>query len=182
MSEYGVVTAPGEVRMERTLPGPVERVWDYLTASEKRRQWFAGGPMELREGGEVELVFRNGELSGEGEELPEKYRQYEGMVSRGRILRCEPPRVLSFAWFEEDGTDTTVTFELEPLGEEVRLVLTHARLQSREMMTDISIGWHSHLDVLEARLSGRTPPPFWARHAKLEADYRQRMAEVAEPA
>lgn len=36
MSEYGVVTEPGTVRIQRVLPGPIERVWAYLTESEKR--------------------------------------------------------------------------------------------------------------------------------------------------
>ena len=36
-------TAPGEIRIMRTLPGPAERIWTYLTDPEKRRRWFAGG-------------------------------------------------------------------------------------------------------------------------------------------
>jgi hypothetical protein len=31
MSEYGIVTEAGPVRFERLLPGPIERVWAYLT-------------------------------------------------------------------------------------------------------------------------------------------------------
>ena len=42
---------PGEIRIMRTLPGPIERVWTYLTDPAKRAKWFAGGPMELRAGG-----------------------------------------------------------------------------------------------------------------------------------
>jgi len=30
------------------LPGPIERVWEYLTDPDKRARWFAGGPMEPR--------------------------------------------------------------------------------------------------------------------------------------
>ena len=40
--------APGEIRIMRTLPGPIERIWTYLTDPAKRAKWFAGGPMELR--------------------------------------------------------------------------------------------------------------------------------------
>ena len=36
MSEYGIVTEAGAVRFERLLPGPIERVWAYLTQSDKR--------------------------------------------------------------------------------------------------------------------------------------------------
>jgi DNA-binding transcriptional ArsR family regulator len=51
MNDYGVVTEPGTVRLERVLPGPIERVWAYLTESVQRRKWLAVGPMELRVGG-----------------------------------------------------------------------------------------------------------------------------------
>ena len=36
MDDHGVVTAPGTLRMERLLPGPIERVWAYITEPEKR--------------------------------------------------------------------------------------------------------------------------------------------------
>jgi len=31
--QYGQFTGPAEVRLVRTLPGPIERVWEYLTDS-----------------------------------------------------------------------------------------------------------------------------------------------------
>ena len=64
MSEFGVVTEARTLRIRRVLPGPIERVWAYLTELEKRGRWLAAGPMELRVGGRVELTFRNSELSG----------------------------------------------------------------------------------------------------------------------
>ena len=74
MSDYGVVTEAGAVRFERLLPAPVERVWDYLTDSELRRKWFAGGEMELRPGGAMALLFHNSELAparrGSAREIP----------------------------------------------------------------------------------------------------------------
>ena len=51
MNEYGVITHPDTVRLERLLPGPIERVWDYLTDSKKRGTWLATGTMDLRVGG-----------------------------------------------------------------------------------------------------------------------------------
>ena len=54
----GVLTAlDGLVaRLERLLPGPIERVWAYVTESDKRATWLAGGEMELRVGGKVHAV------------------------------------------------------------------------------------------------------------------------------
>ena len=48
MNEYGVVTDARTIWMKRLLPGPIERVWDYLTDSTKRGKWFASGKMDLR--------------------------------------------------------------------------------------------------------------------------------------
>ena len=47
---YATMPAPATVRIERILPGPVERIWAYITDSDKRRKWFAEGPMvEVRD-------------------------------------------------------------------------------------------------------------------------------------
>ena len=54
MNAFGTITAPDTVRIERILPGPAERIWAYLTESEKRSRWLASGDMELAPGGDVE--------------------------------------------------------------------------------------------------------------------------------
>jgi uncharacterized protein YndB with AHSA1/START domain len=122
--EYGTVPEPGTVRLERVLPGPIERVWAYLTESEKRGTWFASGPMELRVGGKLELHFHNSQLAPPSEPVPERFQKYEGMISTGRVTRCEPPHVISFTWDEEHGDKSEVTFELTDRSGKVLLVLT----------------------------------------------------------
>lgn len=174
MSDYGTVTEAGTVRFERLLPAGIERVWEYLTDSELRRKWFAGGDMEARPGGALTLVFRNSELSPHQEEVPEKYRQYEGMVSRGEVVAAEPPRRLVFNWFEESGPPTEVSWELEPRGEQTLLILTHRRLANRAMLVDVSGGWHLHLDMLEDVLAGRSPRPFWSTNERYTNEYEAR--------
>ncbi len=172
MTDYGKKIDKDAVRFERLLPGPIERVWAFLTESEKRRTWLAGGPMELRVGGSIELTFRNSELAP-NELTPEKYQKYEGIVSPGRITQCEPPRLLSFTWFEESGKNPSeVTFELTPKDGQVLLVLTHRKLADREGLLAVSGGWHTHLGILEAQLKGTEPGPFWPSIAKLEAEYQ----------
>lgn len=42
MNDYGMIIEPGTLRIQRLLPGPIERVWAYLTESDKRAT--AGGP------------------------------------------------------------------------------------------------------------------------------------------
>ena len=171
MNEFGVATEARTVRIQRVLRGPIERVWAYLTESEKRGRWLAAGPMEVRAGGRVELTFRNTELSPHAEPAPDKYKKYEGATLHGRITRCEPPRLLSHTW----GDDSEVTFELTPQGEDVLLVLTHRRLPDRTTMVRVATGWHTHLGILVDRLEGREPRPFWSTLARLVAEYERRL-------
>ena len=176
LGEFGVVTAARTVRFERVLPGPIERVWAYLTESEKRGKWLASGPMDLRVGGPVELHFRHAELTPHVEQPPEKYRDCaDGFTTHGRVTRCEPPRLLSYTWDEESAVASEVTFELTPQGEDVRLVLTHRRLPDRATMLSVAGGWHAHLAILLDHLNGREPRPFWSTHSRLEAEYEKRL-------
>lgn len=41
---YGEKIAEESIRFERLLPGPIERVWAFLTESDKRGQWLAPAP------------------------------------------------------------------------------------------------------------------------------------------
>jgi len=176
----GQWTAPGEARFVRLLPGPIERVWEYLTDSEKRGTWFASGPMELRVGGRVDLLFRHANLSPD-EEPPEKFREVHdpGVRMTGEVTQCDPPRLLGFTWEgETPEARSEVTFELTPSGEDIQLVLTHRRLGSDEERVKVSGGWHIHTAILCARLSGATPPPLWAAFEQLEAAYGKRLKEA----
>lgn len=176
-ASYAKLVAADTVRFERILPGPIERVWAFLTESDKRAQWLAAGVMELQVGGGVELVFRNSDLTENDDPPPEKYAGY-GAESRmhGRITACEPPRLLAYTWGGESGSGASeVRFELGAQGDEVRLLLTHARLPNREQMLSVAGGWHTHLDILVDRLDGRVPTGFWATHTRLETEYAQRI-------
>lgn len=173
MNDYGVVMEPGTVRLERVLPGPIERVWAYLTESGKRAKWLAAGEMELRKGGQIELRFSHADLSAE-KKTPERWKGAEGYCMQGRITRCEPPRALSYTWDSED-EKSEVSFELKPNGRNVLLVITHRRLASRDEMVSVSGGWHAHLEVLRAVLEDQEPPGFWSLVEKLDAEYKKRI-------
>src|SRR5262249_22664742 len=87
MSDYGESPERGTVRMQRILPGPIERVWEYLVDSEKRSLWFAGGAMDLRAGGRGALTFHPGGFSPSGEAMTERYKKHAGKVMNTTILR-----------------------------------------------------------------------------------------------
>lgn len=173
--EYGVVTEPQTVRIERVLLGPIERVWAFLTESEKRGRWLASGEMELHVGGRVELRFLHANLSHEP--TPQRLESLRnGHTHTGHVTRCEPPHVLSYTWAEKAGViPSEVTFELSEHGTDVRLVLTHRRLDTRAERVSVASGWDTHLGVLADQLAGREPRGFWSTHDRLRAEYEQRI-------
>jgi uncharacterized protein YndB with AHSA1/START domain len=170
---YGEFLNPREVRLTRLLPAPIERVWTYLTDSEKRATWLASGPMDLRPGGKVELHFDHAKISGEAP--PDDHRGSCGDSER-HIIAVQPPNLLSFTWGASE-----VTFQLSTEANSTRLVLTHRRLESAEQAAGVSAGWHVHLAVLIARLSGQQPPAFWSTHSRLETYYAAQIEAMQEP-
>lgn len=144
---------PGTVKLERLLPGPAERVWAYITESDKRAKWLAAGEFDLRVGGRVRLEFDNGRLPN-GKGVPAKYKgrgkgQFEGVITSG---------------------DTEVTYELAPRGKQVLLTIVHRRL-AKTLVGSVMGGWDVHSGILEDLLAGVEPRPFWETHEKLEPEY-----------
>lgn len=166
---FGVLTEPATLTLERILPGSIDRLWAYLTESDLRRQWMASGVMDMRVGGKVELVWRNDELSRRGGAKPEEFGEEHRLESE--ITELDPPYRLAISW----GSTGGVTFELEPIGDMVRLTVTHHRISDPAMRLNISAGWHAHLDVLAARLAGEEPEPFWDHWVALKAEYAKRL-------
>jgi len=167
MTSPSTLVEPGTVRLERLLPGPVERVWAYIVDGEKRATWFAGGAFELRVGGKVTLAFDHAKLSSD-KIPPAKYQDMGKPSYEGVITRLEPMRLLAHTWSMGGGTE--VTYELAPRGKDVLLTIVHRRLKA-EMTTSIMSGWDTHTGILEDLLNGREPRPFWTTHSRLEKEY-----------
>lgn len=170
-SAYGNLTGPAELTIQRLLPGPIERVWAYLTESELRKQWLASGDMQMRAGAPFELVWRNDELSNPPAKRPEGFSEEHRMQSE--IIEVDPPRRITFAWAPRG----EVTFALDPQGDKVLLTVIHRRISDRPNTLKVSAGWHTHLDVLVARLNGEAPQPYWDVWQRLHQDYEQRLPE-----
>lgn len=166
---YGELIEPTTLKIQRRLPGPVERVWAYLTESEMRRKWLAAGEMEMKVGAPFELVWRNNELTNPTGERPAGFGDEHRMQSR--IVEVDPPRKLVFTW----GNSGDVSFELESRGADVLLTVIHRRLPDRGTMLMVGAGWHMHLDVLVARVSGEEPEPFWDGWSRLKTEYEKRL-------
>lgn len=149
-SRYGTVheRADGyQLRFERHLRHPVEKVWDALTDPAQLAEWLAPGELQLTPGGRVHLAFTDG----------------SGAIT-GRVTALAPPRMLEFTWTDHGNDLGFVRWELfaEDGGSGTRLVLTHnvpeaARPSGLPMLA----GWHSLLDNLAALLDGRPKRERW---------------------
>jgi uncharacterized protein YndB with AHSA1/START domain len=182
MSEYGTLIDNHTVRFERLLPGPIERVWEYLTDAELRGKWFAGGPREPRVGGAMNVVFDNSNVGPRPSSPPERYKQYGGTFDSKHIVTIyEPPRCLGFTWDDDmDPKGSVVEIELTAEGDKVRLVLTHRRVSGVSDAINFSGGWHTHLRMLAEQLEGGPGTPFWEAFDGIEDEYRQRYAGKAD--
>jgi uncharacterized protein YndB with AHSA1/START domain len=169
LGAHGVLTEPATLKIQRLLPGPIERVWAFLTESDLRRQWLAAGQMEMKVGAPIELVWRNDELTNPPGHRPPGFSDEHRMQSR--IIELDPPRRLAITWGDTGG----VSFELEPEGKEVLLTVMHRRVLDRATLLRVSAGWHMHLDILVARASGKEPAPFWDGWTRLQKEYDRRM-------
>jgi len=166
---YGSLIEPTTLKIQRLLPGPVERIWAYLTDSDLRRKWLAAGVMEMKVGAPVELVWRNDELNDPPSKRPADFPEENRMQSR--ITELVPMRKLAIDW----NNSGDVSFELEPKGEKVLLTVIHRRLPDRTTMLMVGAGWHMHLDVLVARARGTTSEPFWDGWSRLKKEYDRRV-------
>jgi uncharacterized protein YndB with AHSA1/START domain len=134
---------PG-VRMERLLPGPIERVWEHLTNTKLLNAWFGqNSHIEPRQGGAVRLMDDH---------------------IRGTITQWHPPHRLTYTWnvfAPGDPPDAASAYPesylmltLEPRGDNVLLVLNHLPVLERFEKQN-AMGWHTFLDILTDTLAGR---------------------------
>jgi len=129
-----------------------ENVWQALTSAEFSRKYFFGNSVEvdLRVGGAFIVRTPDGALHISGE-----------------VIECDPPRKLTItfdvnwpALIEKLGS-TLVTYEIEPLGEVVKLTLiqSHDRPLSDDILAGGRQGWPAILSSLKSVLeTGHAPP------------------------
>jgi len=86
----------------------------------------------------------------------------------GKVLESSPPRRLVLTWASpadeaREEKHSRVTFEIEPIGDIVRLTVTHDRFEpGSEMFEAIKKGWPKVLSSLKSLLeAGRPLPKLW---------------------
>lgn len=140
MPSEGRLVRAGErwqLRFERRLAHPPEKVWRALTEAEHLTVWFpANIEGDRAAGAKLRFVFRNG----------------EGPPSDGEMLVYDPPSALEFRWEDE-----TLRFDLRPEGEGCVLTFVDTFDELGKASRD-GAGWHVCLEVLEYHLAGQEPP------------------------
>lgn len=169
-TRHGTLLDAQTLRLQRRLPGRIERVWAYLTDPELRRQWLAAGTPPTRPNESFELVWRNDELSASSAERP------EGMSEEHRatctVLEIDPPHLLRYRWPDAG----EVTMELQQDGPDVLLTLTHRGLERPALRMNVSAGWHAHLARLVALVRNEPPPSLWSTWKTLRAEYEELLS------
>jgi len=131
------------------IASTAERLWQALTSAEFTERYMFGRRVESTwaVGASVRYWGRDGKLS-----------------DSGTVLESNPPRRLVFTWRVElddalraEGY-STVTFDIEPLGSEVRLSVVHDDLREGSgVLQGISGGWPKALASLKSLLETGRP-------------------------
>ncbi|MFN7960703.1 MAG: SRPBCC family protein [Thermoanaerobaculia bacterium] len=131
-----------------------EKVWNALTDGEMTRQYWAHENVSDWQPGSKWQSLRLDEA------------RTPRIV--GEVMESVPPRRLVVSWAPPaDAADrarhSRVAFDLEPVGDMVRLTVTHDELEAgSEMLRSISNGWPRVLSSLKSLLETGRPLNTWA--------------------
>jgi uncharacterized protein YndB with AHSA1/START domain len=123
-----------ELRFERHLRHPIDKVWAALTDPARIEQWWARAQLDLRQDGRARFEWLNGDA-----------------VAEGRISRLEPPHAIEF----DTDPHGTLLWELTAEGDETHVTLTVTADIPEDDLAKAQAGWHVHVDFLEDALDGR---------------------------
>jgi uncharacterized protein YndB with AHSA1/START domain len=138
------------LRIERTIAGPIQLVFDAWTSAEALRRWWHAehdwetprAEVDLRVGGTIAATMRN----------PHDGTEYGG---RGEFTVVQPPERLAFRWTWDDGAEAElieVEFHEREGGEATTVVLMHHGLRP-DAREEFREGWNNSLDNLDRTLA-----------------------------
>lgn len=177
MGDFVTYPNPTVLEIFRDLPGPIDRVWDYLTKSELRQKWLCAGIVSPEVGGTIVFDFDHSRLSQRP--TPDSHEGGGDHQMTGSVRVYDPPHHLAFSWpSAEAEAPTEVVIRLTETDAGVRLHLRHEKLITDAYKSGASAGWHTHLDILSDILQGQKGRDFWDHFLSLEQTYKQRLAEA----
>ena len=177
MSDQVTYPNPTVLEIFRDLPGPIERVWNYLTKSELRQKWICAGDVSPEVGGTIVFDFDHTRLSARP--TPKSHEGGGDQHMVGTVLVYDPPHHLAFSWpSAEAEAPTEVVIKLTETEAGVRLHLRHEKLMTKDYKSGASAGWHTHLDILGDILSDRDGRDFWDHFLPLEETYKAMLNEA----
>jgi uncharacterized protein YndB with AHSA1/START domain len=134
----GEVIPEGAVRLVRDFNAAPEKIWSFLTQSDRLPEWYGEGVIESHEGGKVSLL---------------------GGHIRGVVTGWRPQEFLAYTWNVFSPGEKASRFPISYLEftlEGSRLTLIH-RPVPEAMQNQTMMGWHTMLDLIEAGLHGEFP-------------------------
>jgi uncharacterized protein YndB with AHSA1/START domain len=124
------VDGRNQLRFERLLRHPIEKVWRAITESTHLVAWFpARIDGDFVTGGKLHFVFEHS----------------EGLTMDGEVRECDPPRLLAYTW----DTDL-LRFELSPDPAGCLLIFTHSFGDRPVFAASYASGWEACLAALES--------------------------------
>ena len=178
MNKYGEILENGDLKFERLLPGPIERVWSWIADGDKRAKWLCGGG-DAHSEGSISFDFKHQNLTPHDDPFPDKYKEMETGISFEIVVtKVDPPHHMVWYWPTDFGANSEIEITLKEEGDQVRLILIQRGYDTVEDLTGSSGGWHTHLDIMVDKLNRKRPEAFWDKHERLAQEYAIRFADV----
>lgn len=142
-------TKAHELRLERSLEAPAQKVWQALTRGEEIARWY--GPSDAFT---IEVLEWDCRVGGS---YRVAMRDPTGLTHTcfGEFREIEPPRRLTYTWSWEGQPpmDTLVSFELTENRGNTTLHFSHTGFPSPEARDQHEMGWTGSLERLTRQLS-----------------------------
>jgi len=133
VSKYAEPWAAGLSGLKREREGPMEKVFEIYIRTSPERLWEAITDSEIR--GKFQFGNRVDSDWTVGSRMEMSNPKAPGLLGEGVNLEVDPPRrlvqTLVALWSDEVKAEGTsrVTWEIEPVGDSCRLLVTHDQLQ-----------------------------------------------------
>ncbi len=131
----GEIVSESAVRFVRDFAAGSDKIWTFLTQTSRLPEWYGEGSIEPREGGAVNLM---------------------GGHIRGVVTGWQPQKFLAYTWNVFQPGESVSAWPISYLEfslEGSRLALIHRPIP-QAMQNQTMMGWHTMLDLIQARLRG----------------------------